>query len=106
MPAESVLRRKIVKALTEHRGGMWITIHQSGTQTIGLPDIVGCLDGQFYGLEVKRPGRESTLTQRQAVILGRIRASGGRSGVITSVEHAFRFCDDPGYDGVVDLPQT
>lgn len=105
MPAESNLRRSIVKALNS-RGGMWITIHQSGTQTIGLPDIIGCYEGEFYGLEVKRPGRESTLTVRQAFILRRIRDAGGRSGVVNSVHTALGFLDDPDYAGVVELPQN
>ena len=99
---EAALRTKMVKALRE-RGGLWVVIHQSGTQTIGLPDILGCFEGRFFGIEVKRPGKESTLTERQRLILRRIRDAGGRSGVATTVEHALRFLDDPGFAGVVKL---
>lgn len=82
---------------------MWIVVHQSGTQTIGLPDIIGCYDGDFYGIEVKRPGRESTLTERQSLILRRIENAGGRSGVATCIEHALKFLDSPGYRGCVEF---
>lgn len=101
-PKESALRSKIIKSLRD-RGGFWCVIHQSGTQIIGLPDIVGVYRGRFYGIEVKRPGRESTLTERQKLILGRIRDAKGRSGVATCVEHALQFLDDPGYLGCVDF---
>ena len=29
----------------------------------GVPDIVGCLYGAFFGIEVKRPGKEPTAIQ-------------------------------------------
>lgn len=101
-PKESQLRTKIVKALRE-RGGFWAVIHQSGTQIIGLPDIVGVYRGRFYGIEVKRPGKERTLTERQARILNDIRDAKGRSGVVTSVDDALRFLDDPEYNGCVEI---
>lgn len=30
----------------------------------GCPDIIACVDGQFLGIEVKRPGEEPTFEQR------------------------------------------
>lgn len=99
---EATLRTKIIKALRA-RGGYWHVIHQAGTQTIGLPDIIGVYEGVFYGLEVKRPAKESTLTDRQRRSLRSIRDAGGRSGVVSSVEHALAFLDDPRFAGIVEL---
>lgn len=67
-------------------------------QTKGIPDLVGCRrnDGKFFGLEVKVPGRENTLTPNQAENLKRIRRAGGIAAVVTSREEAL----DAVFDGV------
>ena len=90
MPAESRLRTAIVKALSNY-SGYWIVTHQSGTQEKGLPDILGCYAGFFFGIEVKVPGKRHTLTKRQEVVLEKIRRAGGKAGVVTSVQEAFDF---------------
>lgn len=90
MPSESRLRTAIIKNLTAY-SGYWITTHQTGTQEKGLPDILGCYSGFFFGLEVKMPGKRHTLTKRQDVVLEKIRAAGGKAGVVTSVQEAFDF---------------
>ena len=90
MPAESGLRTRIVKALNAY-SGVWFVIHQSGTQEKGLPDVIGCYAGMFFGLEVKRPGQEHTLTKRQAAVLAKIRKQGGKAGVVTTVQEAMNF---------------
>ena len=58
-------------------------------QAAGMPDIIGCYNGRFFGLEVKRPGRDATLLQAHTI--QRIILSGGISGVIHSVEEAEAF---------------
>lgn len=87
MPSESRLRTNIVKALTNY-AGYWIVVHQSGTQEVGLPDIIGVYAGIFYGIEVKMPGKLHTVTERQAHVLAKIEKAGGRVGVVTTVEQA------------------
>jgi hypothetical protein len=79
-----------MKAL-EAYSGVWFVTHQSGYQEKGLPDILGCYSGMFYGLEVKLPGKEYTLTKRQSYVLSKIRKAGGKATVITSVEDAMNF---------------
>ena len=88
--SESALRSRIVKSL-EAYSGYWFVTHQAGFQEKGLPDIIGCYAGMFYGLEVKLPGKEHTLTKRQAYVLGKIRKQGGKASMVTSVEDAMNF---------------
>jgi hypothetical protein len=57
----------------------------------GLPDIIGCYQGVFFGLEVKLPGKEHTLTERQAHALKSIRRADGKARVVTSVDEAMDF---------------
>jgi len=87
---EKVLRTKIVKSLNNY-SGYWVvnvaTMYGQG----GLPDIVGCYAGVFYGLEVKLPGKEHTLTERQAYCLKKIRRAGGKAMMVTSVDEAMTF---------------
>ncbi len=88
MKPETVLTRRILMSLRE-MGGIWEKIHGGPFQVTALPDIIGCYEGYFFGLEVKLPGKERSLTRRQALILSRIKTRGkGVSGVITSPEEA------------------
>lgn len=84
---EADLTKKIMRKL-KGRGGFWVKVHGGPFQVTGLPDIIGCYKGRFVGLEVKVPGRESTLTPRQSLILSQILAAGGIAQMITSVEEA------------------
>lgn len=84
---EARLSRKIVKRLGD-LGAFASKVHGGPMQTGGLPDIVGCYDGHFFGIEVKMPGREKTLTPRQANKLQTIKDAGGRVGVATNVFEA------------------
>jgi len=84
---ESDLQKKIVGALRSY-SGWWYVTHGGPFQEGGLPDIIGCYAGYFYGLEVKLPGKEHTLTPRQSHILNEIRKAGGKSAMVTSVSQA------------------
>jgi len=50
----------------------------------GVPDIVGCLYGKMFALEVKRIGGKATKLQLHE--LEKIRAAGGRTGIVHSVD--------------------
>lgn len=52
----------------------------------GIPDIVVCHHGRFIGIEVKAPGRRSTLTDRQKQIGWDIVDAGGKWLVADSLE--------------------
>jgi hypothetical protein len=41
----------------------------------GVPDIVACIEGRFWGIEVKREGKAATVLQRRR--MDEIEAAGG-----------------------------
>lgn len=86
---ESALANRIkTEVLGEYPGSWIVKIHGSAFQTAGIPDLVGCIEGRFIGIEVKVPGREDTLTARQEDALRRLRRAGALAFMSSSVEHA------------------
>ena len=83
---EGELARAIIQALSARVGGFWCKIHGGPFQKAGLPDIVGCVDGKFFGIEVKMPGKEPTALQ--ARVLEEITDSGGYATWVTRVGQA------------------
>ena len=52
--------------------------------TAGIPDIIACIDGQFFGFEVKtRTGKPTTL---QEATIRKINDAGGTALVVRSVD--------------------
>ena len=89
---ESQLKKKILKKLRKKFiPGVWFKIHGGARQERGLPDILGCYKGIFYGIEIKVPGKENTVTKYQQFQLDRIKKSGGKVTVVTSVESTVDF---------------
>ena len=85
-PLEKDIVNAIKKALTKN--GAWVVKTHGSIHTAGLPDLLVCYQGQFIGMEVKRPETRHTVTMRQQAFLDAIEAAGGTSGVVTSVEEA------------------
>ena len=52
--------------------------------TAGIPDVIACIDGRFYGFEVKTD--EGTPTKLQLATIRKINAAGGIALVVRSVE--------------------
>lgn len=52
--------------------------------TAGIPDIIACIDGRFYGFEVKT--EDGTPTKLQLSTIRKINAAGGKAVVVRSVE--------------------
>lgn len=50
---------------------------QNGMGVVGVPDFICCLNGRFFGVEAKAPGKLNTLTANQQARHEEIRASGG-----------------------------
>jgi hypothetical protein len=90
---EATLRKTIVRSLRTY-SGFWYVTHGGQFQQGGLPDIIGCYGGWFFGLEVKLPGKEHTLTPRQSHALKAIREAGGKAKMVTSVSEAMDFVFD------------
>jgi hypothetical protein len=62
---ETRIVASILTALHTHVGGYWVKIHGSPFQRVGLPDIIGCVEGLFIALEVKQPGGDYEPIQRK-----------------------------------------
>ncbi|MGM0641888.1 MAG: hypothetical protein ACQESN_10740 [Thermotogota bacterium] len=54
--------------------------------TAGTPDILACVDGKFYGLEVKVPHRKNNTTKLQEKTIRDILEAKGIADVVTSIE--------------------
>ena len=52
--------------------------------TAGIPDIIACIDGKFYGLEVKTDIGKTTRLQDS--IIRKIKKAGGTAVVVRSVD--------------------
>lgn len=79
---EARLQRRIQHYL-KSQGIFCFKVHGSEFMMAGLPDLIACVDGLFYGLEVKMPGGKPS--ERQLYVHDQIRLSGGDVAVVTSV---------------------
>ena len=83
---ESKIVAKIKKAL-EAEGAKVIKIHGSGFMESGTPDLLGCLRGRCFAIEVKRDAKHKA-TALQCRRLAEWHLSGAQTGVVWSVEMA------------------
>ena len=82
-PRESTIQNRCVEMI--RADGWWAEkIHVDAMQSRGLPDVVACMAGTFYGIEFKRSFKKPSDMQKYQI--GQIRRAGGRAGVIDSVE--------------------
>lgn len=61
--------------------------------TAGIPDIIACIDGRFYGFEVKTERGKPTKLQEAAI--RKILAAGGTALVVRSVDEVRAALDGP-----------
>ena len=87
---ESKLSRNIINAIMA-RGGFAFKVHGGPWMMAGLPDIIACVDGMFYGLETKMPdgGKASPV---QELVHQKIRNAEGVAVVVRSVSEALEVC--------------
>ena len=79
MTPEKKVKQKVAKLLKE-AGAYYFFPATGGYGRSGVPDIVGCLDGKFFGIECK--AGKNTTTALQELELRKIRESGGRAFVV------------------------
>jgi hypothetical protein len=72
--------------------GLFLKIHGSPYQEKGIPDLLCCINGFFFGLEVKEDDDDEP-TSSQCHMLKRIRMAGGFSHVVRSPEEAVTFVE-------------
>ena len=71
---ESYEKEKIKKYLRSI--GAWFFLpYMAGFGKGGVSDIIACIDGVFWAIEVKREGKEPT--KRQELRMQEVRAAGG-----------------------------
>ena len=85
---ETTLQRKIVEELSRKVGGHWMKIHGSQFQTKGIPDLLGCVSGLFFALEVKCDSSKYGASDYQLYNIKQIHESGGMAAVVESPEEA------------------
>lgn len=66
---------------------------QNGMGVVGIPDIIGCWNGWFVGIETKAPGKMKNVTPNQKMRLNEIEAAGGLALVIDNVEVLIQILD-------------
>ena len=80
--------RKIVKAIMAYLktvpGCFCWKEHGGMFGTAGIPDIIACIGGRFYGFEVKTDTGKPT--KLQEAVMRRINAAGGTALVVRSVD--------------------
>ena len=79
MTPEKKVKQKVAKLLKE-AGAYYFFPATGGYGRSGVPDIVGCLEGNFFGIECK--AGKNTTTPLQELELEKLRKSGGRAIVI------------------------
>lgn len=97
--SEEAIVKKIRKALQGSVGGFWFKVHGGPFQMAGLPDLLGCVQGRFIGIEVKRPSRMTNVSPIQQRMIQKINLNGGLAFVScdpdTAVEEVNRFLSTP-----------
>lgn len=67
--------KQAIKKYLDSIGAWHFSPYMAGYGKNGVPDIICCIDGRFYGLEVKREGKN--LTVLQCRLLEEIKEAGG-----------------------------
>ena len=79
MTPEAKVKKK-VKEILDQMGVYHFSPMQNGMGRAGIPDIIGCLEGQFLGIECKAgKGKTTALQERE---LNRILNAGGYALVV------------------------
>ena len=73
---EAALTKKIRLKLKERFGGCFFKMAGGPYMIVGLPDLIGTVQGYFIAIEVKLPGKEDNLTERQALVLKELSEKG------------------------------
>ena len=82
---EAIIQRAF-QAEIKRLGGYCVKQHGNCYSVAGTPDIIGCLNGRFFGIEFK--AGKGVPSPKQIHELGRISHAGGISGVAYSVAEA------------------
>lgn len=91
---ETRLQQSIQKALRKRWPHSFWFKHWGGPfSPAGIPDLIGCVDGLFFALEIKLPKKQSKTSAIQDETIADIVRAGGHSTVIRSVAEALEFVE-------------
>lgn len=80
---EAKVKAKVKRAFTEMKQQLGIEVyyHMPVQNGMGAPtlDFVGCIRGQFFGIETKAPGKKPT--ERQLLTIADMERAGGKTYV-------------------------
>lgn len=89
---ETRLQRRIQKALRKtFPESWWYKVWGGPFTPAGIPDLVGCVEGLFFALEVKLPIARSKTSVIQDETIADIQRAGGASCVVRSPAEAVSF---------------
>ena len=84
---ESGLQRRIRTALErEFKGSFWFKVHGNAYTPVGMPDLLGCVEGYYCAIEIKVPGEVPDPIQHER--MQEIANAGGCVGWADNVEEA------------------
>lgn len=85
---EQQIQKKIITRLEAR--GCYVVKVISASKT-GIPDILGCYDGVFFGIEVKTPSTINKTTKLQDYNIDKIIETGGYAMVMWDAEQVDDF---------------
>lgn len=85
---EQQIQKKIVNYLESE--GCYVVKVVTATKS-GVPDIIGCYDGYFFGIEVKTPKTKANVSALQEYNLDLIEECGGQAIVAWDVDQVKEF---------------
>lgn len=86
---ESRLQKSIQDTLRKEVGGWWFKVWGGPFTPAGIPDLIGCVDGMFFALEVKLPKKSSKPSAIQIqTIRDIVTQGGGCACIVRSKEEA------------------
>lgn len=91
MTPEGKVKKEIKKYL-ESIGAWYYMPVSNGMGRVGCPDILACYKGRFVAIEVKAPGKKSTVTANQQREIDWIKQANGLAIVadnVSEVENMF-----------------
>lgn len=93
---ESRLSKKISDAIKGQYGFNVFIFKVWGSEHMmaGLPDLIGCCHGRFFGLEVKHPETRGDVSRRQEFVHSLIRRAGGLCEVVTTPAEALKLLNN------------
>jgi len=76
MTPEGKVKDAVKKVLRKH--GVWYFMPmQNGFGVVGIPDFICCIDGHFFAVETKAPGKRDNTTPNQQRVMREILEHGG-----------------------------